>query len=250
VKFKQILIVLSILFNAYFLIELVLFNSQDSQLEINPVTTSQGDVSEIEPSVYFTEKYFDKVDLKKIEKDQLIDTPLKINQIVNYAYNWQSDTNQVGKYFANQVFPKLIENKLPNKYDFNSLNELINLAISYKEAALYLPNNEIIFNSISEIIFDGVSKKITSFQKSDLSLSNRLDFQILVNKCIENNFYPDLKESSSDKFLKTLLEKDYFHLLNTSYQKSNWGLKCAFLVALSLMLYGLFSVFKLIKNNV
>ncbi|MEY2793067.1 MAG: hypothetical protein RJA76_1059, partial [Bacteroidota bacterium] len=85
-KFKQILIVLSILFNAYFLIELVLFSSQDSQLEINPVTTSQGDVYEIEPSVYFTEKYFDKVDLKKIEKDQLIDTPLKINQIVNYAY--------------------------------------------------------------------------------------------------------------------------------------------------------------------
>jgi hypothetical protein len=42
---------------------------------------------------------------------------------------------------------------------------------------------------------------------------------------MEANVGTNVKESSADKFVKTLLEEDYFHLVNTTWNKSSLKLK-------------------------
>ena len=58
------------------------------------------------------------------------------------------------------------------------------------------------------------------------------------------------KESSADKFVKTLLEEDYFHLINTTWNKSSIKLKLMIGFVILLTILGLLSLIKIISSKI
>lgn len=245
-RFGPYLFIISIIFNCYFIFSVISFSSNENNDFTNQFN-SENNNSLINPEDFFENKNKNVIDLKKVRNAKLIFSPQKLNQLINYSLRNTNDSLEVSIYYVKNFLPKILKSEIPLEYNFEVYNAFINAGIRYKEASTFLSTNEIIFNSFHQIIFEDIANKLTINQKNNLSLSNSLDFQILVNKCIENNFFPDLHESSSDKFLKTLLEKDYFHLLNTSYQKSSLGLKLIVLISCALMGFGLISLIKLFK---
>lgn len=245
-KYSYILII-SIVINLYFIFKIISFSINDVTINLNQSSVDQR------PTSFNVEDYFEKnrissLNIKKVFNDNLLNNPKYLQEIINYSYKFSHDSIEVEKFYINDIFPKLLTLYTLPSYDFNSLNNLLNAGIKFKNASILISEKEMIFSAFAEMIFEEVSKKITQSQEKNTNLSNRLDFQILVNKCIENNFYPDLKESSSDKFLKTLLEKDYFHLINTGYQKSSFYQKIVLGLMFIFMIMGFIFFIKLIKK--
>jgi len=238
---------ISLLGNFYFIFKIVNFSTNDVTINARLSNLSHSDAL-ISVEGFFNKEDFQSIKVKKVFDENLIYKPYAINQLITNSYKFSKDSNEVRRYFVSDFFPKLLKLYLTSNYDFDSLNALLNAGVKYRDVSLFVPDNELIFTSFSQLIFEQVSQKITQSQSEDKGLSNRLDFQILVNKCIENNYYPDLKESSTDKFLKTLLEKDYFHLINTGYQKSSIYQKITIGFMFLLMIMGFMYFINLIKK--
>lgn len=200
------------------------------------------------PTVYFSSNSIESLNIQKFVKDGGFDNPSNVHEVVREAIRLENDSLKVYSYFVKTVFPKYLSKQIPQDYHEEAYNKLLNQAILYKNINSYTKEFEIINSSFSDLIFNQVSSQLSKNQFQNPELSNSYGFQKLVQKCIENNYYPDLKENSADKFVKTLLEEDYFHLINTTYQKSSFVLKIVLIVIFGLVIFGLFNVFKLIKK--
>lgn len=160
-------------------------------------------------------------------KQKLIDSiafenPKELDRIVNQTLGLiQGDSMQVYRFFVKSIFEEIIlKNDRIVEYSPEHLLHQIYVAENFKK---YGENNEaarIYTSAIADLYFQRVSNKLEIAQQNEKSLVNKFSFQYLVQRCRENNYFPNRKETSIDKFMKTFLENDYFHLINTTIQKT------------------------------
>jgi hypothetical protein len=161
------------------------------------------------------------------------------------------DTLGVYREIIEKVFtPSIAEFDSTKPYSPAGINQLIIRGYNFATAANYFPNESLYLNTLADMHFNNASKQLEFYQRSNTALSNQFSFQYLTQRCLEANVGTNRKESSADKFIKTLLEEDYFHLINTTWNKSSLKLKCLIGLIGLLTILGLINTIAFISTKI
>jgi hypothetical protein len=187
----------------------------------------------IDPAIYIQKTDLLNVSLLK----QNVDKSLSISHI---------DSMEVYKFFIRSIYQAYL-NK--NKLTAYKPSELLNRISFAEKLKIIGAENElygIYMLPISDLYFQSVSEDLEKFQAAETDLVNNFDYQYLVQRCTENQYLPNRKEKNIDKFLKTYIESDYFHLINTTVNKTSIFQKLFILAFFSIWLIGLYFSIKFV----
>ena len=202
----------------------------DSILEINKSAL----INEIiDPAIYIQNTDLLNISLLK----QNVDKSIAIGHI---------DSMEVYKFFIRSIYQEYL-NK--NKLTAYKPSELLNRISFAEKLKIIGAENElagIYMLPISDLYFQSVSEDLEKFQALETDLVNNFDYQYLVQRCTENQYLPNRKEKNIDKFLKTYIESDYFHLINTTINKTSIFQKLFILAFFSIWLIGLYFSIKFV----
>jgi hypothetical protein len=180
------------------------------------------------------------------------ENPKELDQVINQTIGiLKGDSMMVQRFFVKSIFQESIINKKDTlSYNPEKLLHQISVAENFKKYSEFNPTSGIYASAISDIYFQHVSDQLEIAQQKDKSLVNKFNYQYLVQRCQENNYFPNRKESSIDKFLKTFIEQDYFHLVNTTFQKTTILQKFVIAIMLIFMAVGGIQTLKFIKKSI
>jgi hypothetical protein len=153
---------------------------------------------------------------------------------------------EVYKFFIRSIYQAYLSK---NKLTAYKPSELLNRISFAEKLKIIGAENElygIYMLPISDLYFQSVSEDLEKFQSSETDLVNNFDYQYLVQRCTENQYLPNRKEKNIDKFLKTYIESDYFHLVNTTINKTSIFQKLFILAFFSIWLIGLYFSLKFV----
>jgi hypothetical protein len=187
----------------------------------------------IDPAIYIQKTDLLNVSLLK----QNVDKSLSISHV---------DSMEVYKFFMRSIYQAYL-NK--NKLTAYKPSELLNRISFAEKLKIIGAENElygIYMLPISDLYFQSVSEDLEKFQAAETDLVNNFDYQYLVQRCTENQYLPNRKEKNIDKFLKTYIESDYFHLINTTINKTSIFQKLFILAFFSIWLIGLYFSIKFV----
>jgi len=210
--------------------------NKPGQLDLTPIllnhTTQELD------SIFPKKKFIDSIDYENaMQVDKSIQQTLSLIK---------GDTLETYRFFVKNLLEPIISGDTLNVYNPSMLLSQINAGASYKFLGLNNPNTSLYADAVADQYFQLVSMQLTKFQEKKPDLVNQFNFQYLVQRLGEHNYYPNRKETSADKFLKTFLENDYFHLVNTSWQKSSVAQKAILFIFFGFFTFGIISTFLII----
>lgn len=215
-------------------------NEKPGQLELTPLLSNH---TTQELSTIFPKKKFkDSIDYENaIQVDHTISQTLS---------SIKGDTLDTYRFFVKDLLEPIITNDTLKTYNPEFLLRQLNAGASYKSLGIFNPKASLYADAIADQYFQLVSNQLTKFQEKKPDLVNQFNFQYLVQRVGEYNYYPNRKETSADKFLKTFLENDYFHLVNTTWQKSSIVQKIFLFVFFGFFCFGILSTLSIIiKRN-
>lgn len=189
----------------------------------------------IKPALYIQKTDILNVSLLK----QNVDKSISIGHI---------DSMEVYKFFIRSIYQEYL-NK--NKLTVYKPSELLNRISFADKLKIIGTENElagIYMLPISDLYFQSVSEDLEKFQAEETDLVNNFDYQYLVQRCSENQYLPNRKEKDIDKFLKTYIESDYFHLINTTINKTSIYQKVFILAFFLIWLIGVYFSIKFVVN--
>jgi hypothetical protein len=193
-------------------------------------------------SIFPKKKFIDSIDYENaIQVDKTIQQTLSLIK---------GDTLETYRFFVKNLLEPIITKDTLNTYEPAILLRQLNAGTSYKSLGLFNPEATLYADAIADQYFQLVSTQLTKFQEREPDLVNQFNFQYLVQRVGEYNYYPNRKETSADKFLKTFLENDYFHLVNTSWQKSNITQKIILFIFFGFFIFGIISAFSSIIKRI
>jgi hypothetical protein len=210
------------------------------QLHLTPIllyhTTQELD------SIFPKKKFIDSIDYENaLQVDKTIQQTLSLIK---------GDTLETYRFFVKNLLEPIISRDTLKTYDPAILLSQLNAGVSYKSLGIINPNATLYADAIADQYFQLVSMQLTKFQERKPDLVNQFNFQYLVQRLGEYNYYPNRKETSADKFLKTFLENDYFHLVNTSWQKSSIAQKIILFIFFGFFIFGIISAFSIIIKRI
>jgi len=230
--------------NSFFLIK-VAFTSINNDPIQSEITLSEGQSLVGSTDTTINRAYFTKTVGLNNPKGLLYTA----NEILKRKQN--KDTMGVYREIIETVFTPAVENFDSTKaYSAEAINQLINQGYNFAYAANYFPAEAIYLSSIADMHFNNAAKQLEFYQKSNSALSSQFGYLYLSQRCIEAKVGINRKESSADKFVKTLLEEDYFHLINTTWNKSSIKLKLMIGFVILLTILGLLSLIKIISSKI
>ena len=192
---------------------------------------------------------------KNFPKQKLIDSieyenPQVLNQVIDSTLSlMKGDSMQVYRYFVKSIFEETVLKKESNYvYRPEKLLHQILVAENFQRYGNFNKLAETYSLAIADLYFQHVSTQLEIIQQKETNLVNKFSYQYLVQRCRDNNYYPNRKESSVDKFMKTFIEHDYFHLINTTFQKTNIFQKLLILFSFIMVTLGCAQSFKFIKK--
>lgn len=189
----------------------------------------------IDPAIYMQKTHLLNVSILK----ENVDKSLSISQV---------DSMEVYKFFTRSIYlPYLNKNKLTT-YNPSELLKRISFAEKLKIIGTENELAGLYMLPISDLYFQSVSEDLEKFQATETDLVNNFDYQYLVQRCTENQYLPNRKEKNIDKFLKTYIESDYFHLINTTINKTSIFQKLFILAFFSIWLMGLYFSIKFVVH--
>lgn len=247
VKTSRILLILfgvALAINSFFLIKVVnsSINNDPIQCEVI-MTEGESVVGSTDTTIYSA--YFTKIVGLNNPKGLLTTA----NEILKRKQN--KDTMGVYREIIETAFtPALADFDSTKAYSPEAINQVINQGYNFAYAANYFPKEALYLTSIADMYFNNAAKQLEFYQKSNTELSNQFGYQYLSQRCIETKVGINRKESSADKFLKTLLEEDYFHLINTTWNKSSIKLKLIIGFVFFLTILGFLNLIKIISNKI
>lgn len=243
-RIALILLGIAVAINSYFLVRVALVVENNDTL---PSSVSQpvNDLIKGSTDTSINQAYFTKT-VGLNNPKSLIFT---VNEILKGKQ--VKDTMGVYREIIEKVFtPAIAEFDSTKPYSAAGINQLINQGYTFANAAQYYPQEALYLNTLADMHFNNASKQLEYYQKSNTALSNQFTFQYLSQRCVEMNVGSNLKESSADKFVKTLLEEDYFHLVNTTWNKSSIKLKLMIGFVMLLTILGLISLINIISTKI
>jgi hypothetical protein len=162
----------------------------------------------------------------------------------------KGDSIETYRFFVKELLEPNISKDTMQEFNSAVLLRQLNAGVNFKALGQLDPKATLYADAIADQYFQLVSNQLTKFQEKKPELVNQFSFQYLVQRVGEYNYYPNRKETSADKFLKTFLENDYFHLMNTSWQKSSIMQKISMFIFVGFFLLGLLSVLTYIIKRI
>lgn len=209
---------------------------KSGQLNLSPILLNHS--TQNLDSIFPKKKFADSIDYENA---------LQVDQIISQTISLvKGDTLETYRFFVKNLLEPIITNDTLNSYEPSYLLRQLNAGASYKSLGLINPNASLYADAIADQYFQLVSSQLTKFQERKPDLVNQFNFQYLVQRLGEYNYFPNRKETSADKFLKTFLENDYFHLINTSWQKSSITQKIILFIFLGFFAFGIISTILII----
>ncbi len=208
-----------LLVNSYFIIRVALAVENNESLQTS-ITFSENKPNLGSIDTVINQAYF----IKTVGLNNPQSLVYTANEILRKKQ--LKDTIGVYREIIEKVFtPYIAEFDSTKPYSPSHINQIIIQGYSFANAAKYNTNEALYLNALADMYFNNASKQMEFYQKSNIDLANEFSFKYLTQRCLEANVGINPKESSADKFIKTLLEEDYFHLINTTWNKSSLKLK-------------------------
>lgn len=183
-----------------------------------------------------------------IQKTDILNVSVLKQNVDKSLSLFQVDSTEVYKFFIRSIYQEFL-NK--NKLIAYQPSELLNRISFAEKLKIIGTENElagIYMLPISDLFFQSVSEDLEKFQALETDLVNNFDYQYLVQRCSENQYLPNRKEKNIDKFLKTYIESDYFHLINTTINKTSIFQKLFILAFFLIWLTGLYFSIKFVVH--
>lgn len=189
----------------------------------------------IEPKIYLI-----KTDLFNVSHlNENIDKSLSISQV---------DSTEVYKFFIRSIYQEFLKRNKLTAYEPAELLKRISFAEKLKIIGTENELAGLYMLPISDLYFQSVTEDLEKFQAVETDIVNNFDYQYLVQRCTENQYLPNRKEKNIDKFLKTYIESDYFHLINTTINKTSIFQKLFILSFFSIWFMGLYFSVKFVVH--
>lgn len=235
---------IALVVNSFFLIKVAIASVNNDPIQTE-ITLASGESVVGSSDTTINSAYFSKTVGLNNPKGLLYTA----NEILKRKKN--KDTMAVYREIIETVFTPAVANFDSTKaYAPEAINQLINQGYNFAYSANYFPAEALYLSTIADMHFNNAAKQLEFYQKSNTELSNQFDYQYLSQRCIEAKVGINRKESSADKFIKTLLEEDYFHLVNTTWNKSSIKLKLMIGFVILLTILGLLSLIKIISTKI
>jgi hypothetical protein len=213
------IIVVALLVNSFFIIRVILTQEGNDGIP-SGLPSSEKALVKGSTDTSINQAYY----IKTVGLDNPKGLLFTVNEILKEKQ--VKDTMGVYREIIDKVFtPAIAEFDSTKPYSPAAINQLIVQGYHFAYAASYYPNEALYLNTLADMHFNNAAKQLEYYQKNNTSLSNQFSFQYMTQRCMEANVGTNVKESSADKFVKTLLEEDYFHLVNTTWNKSSLKLK-------------------------
>lgn len=237
-KISTFLFYIILLINTFFLIKVAFFKFDDDVIE--PEFTSinaNNKLGAIDSNI--NRNYFlENVGIKN---------PLGLINTVSCVLRQKNDkdTYNIYKLIIDSIYaPKLLNFDSTLQFKPSRINELINQGDNFKYASTFFIKDSIYLKTIADLYFKNAVNQLVYYQNKNAQLTRNFNFQYLRQRSSEVQADGDKRESSMDKFINTLLEEDYFHLINTTWNKSSFILKCLIFSIIILCFIGLVTVIK------
>ncbi len=238
-----ILLGIAVLINSFFLIRVALTTENNDPIQTENITTSNDNILGSTDTTISKDFFTKTVGLNN---------PKALLYTANEILKRKKIKDTLGVYreIIETVFtPAIASFDSTKPYVPEEINQLITQGYNFAYAANYFPQEALYLSSIADMHFNNAAKQLEFYQKSNTALSNEFGYLYLSQRCMEAKVGLNRKESSADKFIKTLLEEDYFHLINTTWNKSS--LKLKFMIGLTGMLtiVGLINVLQFLYSK-
>ena len=240
IKFKisTFLFYIILLINTFFLIKVALFKFDDDVIEPEFTSINANNKLGATDSTIIRNYFLENVGIKN---------PLGLINTVSYVLGQKNDkdTYSIYKLIIDSIYaPKLLNFDSTLQFKPSRINELINQGDNFKYASTFFRNDSIYLKTIADLYFKNAVNQLVYYQNKNAQLTRNFNFQYLRQRSSEVQADGDKRESSMDKFMNTLLEEDYFHLINTTWNKSSFILKCLIFSIIILCFIGLVTVIK------
>lgn len=159
-----------------------------------------------------------------------------------------TDTIGVYKFFTKSIYQIYLKKNILKSFQPQELLARVNFAEKLKTISETDSESSLYMSPISDMYFQSVVEDLERFQAEKTDLVNNFDYQYLVQRCLENQYLPNRKEKNLDKLVKTYIESDYFHLINTTFNKTSFPQKIFIFVFASIWINGLYFSTKLLIN--
>lgn len=230
-----------LLINSFFLIKVTFFKFDDDIIEPDIPTYIQNYKLGAKDSTLNQNYFLENVGIKN---------PLGLINTVYFVLGKKNikDTFSVYKFFIDSIYATKLSNfDSTVRFKPTRINELINQGYNFKYASTFFTKDSIYLKTIADIYFKNAAQQLEYYQNKNAQLTRNFHYQYLRQRCLEASVLPNKRESAMDKFLNTLLEEDYFHLINTTWNKSSLIIKFLIFSVFILCFIGLVTVIKFIK---
>jgi len=237
-KVSTVLFVVFLLINSFFLIKVALFEFDDDIIESDYTSYNENNKLGATDSTINQNYFLENVGIKN---------PLGLINTVSYVLGQKNvkDTYSVYKLIIDSIYaPKLLNFDSTLQFKPTRINELINQGDNFKYASTFFTKDSIYLKTIADMYFKNAARQLEYYQNKNAQLTRNFHYQYLRQRCLEASVLPNKRESSMDKFMNTLLEEDYFHLINTTWNKSSFILKCLIFSIIILSFIGLVTFIK------
>jgi len=104
--------------------------------------------------------------------------------------------------------------------------------------------NRVFYHAIYSYWMNFIAGKLTAFSEEKPSRKYDFKFQYLLSRCKEQSFTTSVKVSSWEKFIENLINSNWGHLLNATWNQASGWLKTGMTVFLFIFAYGVFQIFQ------
>jgi hypothetical protein len=129
-------------------------------------------------------------------------------------------------------------------YDPDYLINLFQWIESFRYAALIDQENEILYASIFDFWLNQITSNLDKYSSESVNIKYDFKYRYLESKCTEYGFTFGTKVSSLEKVIYNIVDSNWAHLFDASWNQSTILQKILFLILLMITIYGYVLVVK------
>jgi hypothetical protein len=169
----------------------------------------------------------------------------------------KTDLAVIDKYYpsdssiSRQIISEALTNKYTGKTEINfqtynpdSLLLMLQWAERFKyysEASINI-NDSLLFSSIHSYWLSFLSNKLSAYSKQNSKINHQFKFEYLAARLQEQNFPVPTTKTKVEKVTANLINSDWGHLLNASYNQASWKQVLILLLLFFIFLYGIYCI--------
>ena len=155
-----------------------------------------------------------------------------------------NDTNTAETIIQKRYTDSLLAKKGTENYD--TLNSILIWANSINNYSEIGTKNKFLYKSISNFWYE----KAAEILENNSDDKNTFKHKYLVQKCIEQEYYPDIKTTNIEKVINNIVESNWYYLLNRIWNRTGIIFKITLLIIGTITIISYINTVITIKNRI